>query len=489
MQYVRGRGLRSAMGEPIPWPRAVEVGQEIADALATAHAERIVHRDLKPENVVLEPRGDGTERVKVLDFGVARVVEETAAAPAKQLTRVGTVIGTPGYMAPEQALGELVDGRADLYALGVILWELVTGRTLFPEDDLTAILTRQLTTEIPRASTVVADLPPELDALIASLLHKARDQRPERASEVRDLLSRLALSARISRATSSGEIRVPDPSGAFAHASISQSLPAVRVSGLASAPTMHASSSAHAAPSLGRAMSPNPIAGAALSLPGPRLAIPGIGDVPALLAGLGCAVPVGLFAMIAILWIALGSSDPPPTTTTTPPPIADAPIATPPPVAELEPNTPRERDREREAQARAEAEARAEVVPSDTGAERALPPIPATIAEDVEVILSGSDARARARVAEQLDTLAPADAPAFVHAVVDLELAESCRDRREVIQTIERIQDPRALPALERIDELPRSGCGFLNTQDCWRCLRRDLSRTMRALRSGGAVE
>ncbi|MDQ3037822.1 MAG: serine/threonine protein kinase, partial [Myxococcota bacterium] len=250
MPYVRGRSLRDAIESQIVspsggagWRFACEIGAQIADALSAAHAQKIVHRDLKPENVILEPREDGSELVKVLDFGVARVVSDDAdgghGAAGKALTRIGTIIGTPGYMAPEQALGESVDTRADLYALGVLLWEIIAREQLFPEDDLTAILTKQLTSEAPRLVTIVPDLPPELDEIVARLLARARDDRPQRAGEVRDLLSRLALGATLERKMLSGEISVPFRVETPApHARTADSTGAQAAVG--AAPTMHA---------------------------------------------------------------------------------------------------------------------------------------------------------------------------------------------------------------------------------------------------------
>src|SRR5690348_4083298 len=124
MQLVRGRSLRAlcTRGKRLPWRRACEICAQVADALSAAKAFGIIHRDLKPDNVLVEHREDGSDLVKVLDFGIAHVApRETGTSeghPNRQLTRVGTVMGTPGYMAPEQAVGDKVDHRADLYALG-----------------------------------------------------------------------------------------------------------------------------------------------------------------------------------------------------------------------------------------------------------------------------------------------------------------------------------------------------------------------------------
>ena len=137
MQLARGRGLRAWLHGRADPRTAIAIGAQIADALGAAHAHGIVHRDLKPENVIVEER-DGGLHARVLDFGIARVAD--AAKGDAPLTRLGTVMGTAGYMAPEQAVGEAVDARADVYALGVILWELVAGKTLFDQDDLGAIV-------------------------------------------------------------------------------------------------------------------------------------------------------------------------------------------------------------------------------------------------------------------------------------------------------------------------------------------------------------
>src|SRR5690606_38983711 len=128
------------------WTEACDIVGQIADALTAAHAAGIVHRDLKPDNILLEAREEGTV-VKVLDFGIARVADTShGAAP---LTRLGTVMGTPGYMAPEQAMDEPTDHRTDLYALGVILWECLAGRELWEGGELSDLLTRQLTVPPP----------------------------------------------------------------------------------------------------------------------------------------------------------------------------------------------------------------------------------------------------------------------------------------------------------------------------------------------------
>ncbi len=198
MDLVSGQTLRERLetGPALAWTDAAEIAAQIADALIAAHAEGIVHRDLKPDNVMLKP-GRGGDRVKVLDFGIARVPTdaETAtdgAAPGTPLTRLGRVMGTPGYMAPEQAMGDNVDARADIYALGVILWEMVEGRRLFSGAEFAEVIAQQLTTTPPRLENV----PEELAAMVERMLVIEPRDRASEVAEIHDTLRRLVRRAR-----------------------------------------------------------------------------------------------------------------------------------------------------------------------------------------------------------------------------------------------------------------------------------------------------
>ncbi len=150
-EYVEGETLSARLQRgPMPIAETVEVAWQLADALAAAHAQGIIHRDLKPSNVVLGPES----RAKVLDFGIARMVpagaDMSVSAPG---TIGGGLVGTPGYAAPEQYLSRNVDGRADLYALGVMMFEMIAGRRPFPSNDAIALATAVLRDEAPRLSS------------------------------------------------------------------------------------------------------------------------------------------------------------------------------------------------------------------------------------------------------------------------------------------------------------------------------------------------
>ncbi len=184
LEYVEGKSLRAALKErgPMDTPRALHITRQIADALAAAHAAGIVHRDLKPDNVMLIERKGERELVKVLDFGIAKLNTGDAK---EQLTQLGTIFGTPEYMAPEQAQGQEVDARADLYTLGILLYEMLAGITPFNDDDLVVVLTRTLTMEPPA-------LPPRIDPAVAAFVMQLLNKNPAaRVQSAVDLMARV----------------------------------------------------------------------------------------------------------------------------------------------------------------------------------------------------------------------------------------------------------------------------------------------------------
>jgi serine/threonine protein kinase/tetratricopeptide (TPR) repeat protein len=181
-EYVEGDTLAARLQRgPLSVPEAVEVTFQLADALAAAHAQGIIHRDLKPSNVVLGADG----RAKVLDFGIARMVpagaDMSVSAPG---TLGGGLVGTPGYAAPEQYLSRNVDGRADLYSLGVMLFEMITGRRPFPGSDAIQLATSVLRDDAPMLTESGLPVPPQLSDLVRRLLDRDPARRPATGEEV-----------------------------------------------------------------------------------------------------------------------------------------------------------------------------------------------------------------------------------------------------------------------------------------------------------------
>lgn len=196
MEYLDGRDLAALMVEqgPIAIDRVVDLVAQTLDALAEAHELGIVHRDLKPENVLVLRSRSGAERVKVLDFGLATVVDSGV-----NVTRTGLVCGTPAYMSPEQARGEVVDARSDLYSVGAMLFELLTDRPPFEADSAVKLLMMHVN-EPPPDPRVVApqrDIPPMLAGVVMQALAKEPAQRFQSAEEMR----RALLDSRRSSAT------------------------------------------------------------------------------------------------------------------------------------------------------------------------------------------------------------------------------------------------------------------------------------------------
>ena len=149
MEFLRGKDLSRVAYEegPLPFARIVDVLRQVLAALGEAHDLGIVHRDLKPENVILEPLRRGGDFVKVVDFGLAKLRADAQGGPS--VTSPGIVCGTPDYMAPEQGRGDTIDGRSDLYAVGVILFQLLTGRLPFEADSPTQVVMMHLTVPVP----------------------------------------------------------------------------------------------------------------------------------------------------------------------------------------------------------------------------------------------------------------------------------------------------------------------------------------------------
>ena len=209
LEYVDGQSLRALLDtDVLSHARAIEITRQIALALRAAHQLGIVHRDLKPDNVMLVAEANGKERIKVLDFGIARVSMPDARADATKLTRVGVIMGTIAYMSPEQALGQAVDGRSDLYSLGVMLYEMIAGELPFQAELASQVLARQLTEAPP---PLPPSTPAPLAALVLDLMEKSAEKRPATAADVIARLDALATvpSARVDAAKAPGTAHAP----------------------------------------------------------------------------------------------------------------------------------------------------------------------------------------------------------------------------------------------------------------------------------------
>ena len=186
MEYVDGTDLSLILAKErrLDPSRAIHIVQQIAHALDEAHTKGIVHRDLKPENIMIYTDRDGNEAVKVLDFGIAKILQQDGQDSVTQLTMVGTVCGTPEYMSPEQARGKDMDGRSDLYSLGVLLFQLITGTVPYDGDSPIEIVTQHLTSAVPNASERRKDLPQSVVDVTQRLMAKKVVERPESAARV-----------------------------------------------------------------------------------------------------------------------------------------------------------------------------------------------------------------------------------------------------------------------------------------------------------------
>ena len=201
MEYLVGQDLGQLLkaSGPLPWQRAQPIALQIVKALRAAHERGIVHRDMKPENVFVSPRDDGREFVKVLDFGIAKVLGLDEDAP--RLTRTGMIFGTPEYMSPEQAQGQPVDHRVDIYAVGCILYHMLTGEVPFKAESFMGILSKHMV-EAPMApSQRNPSVEPHVEAVINRAMEKDPTRRFQTMGEFADALLPLG--------------HVPDRSGAL----------------------------------------------------------------------------------------------------------------------------------------------------------------------------------------------------------------------------------------------------------------------------------
>src|SRR5438105_3651114 len=189
MEMLEGETLRDALGDvtptPLPMRRTIDYAIQITSALAVAHEKGIIHRDLKPENLFITTDG----RVKILDFGLAKLALDANDADGRDrtgrhLTSTGMVVGTPGYMSPEQVGAKPLDYRTDIFSFGAVLYEMISGRRAFDRDSAVETMTSILHDEPPPLATLVPNVPPMLDAMVRHCMEK---NPRERFQSARDL--------------------------------------------------------------------------------------------------------------------------------------------------------------------------------------------------------------------------------------------------------------------------------------------------------------
>jgi len=188
MEFIDGASLDDEIRRcgALEWRRVAKIANQICGSLANAHENGIVHRDLKPENVMLLTRGTDKDIVKVLDFGIAKIMEDDGKDQRQALTKTGMVFGTPQYMSPEQIRGDKVDARSDIYSTGVILYQMLTGSLPFNAETPMGLLTKHLMDPPPPFSQInpANQVPPELERLVMQALAKTAGERPQTMREV-----------------------------------------------------------------------------------------------------------------------------------------------------------------------------------------------------------------------------------------------------------------------------------------------------------------
>jgi tRNA A-37 threonylcarbamoyl transferase component Bud32 len=189
MEFLQGQAMSDLMQAPggLDLATTIDLMSQVCDGLAVAHDKDIIHRDMKPENVFVTRRSDGSLLAKILDFGIAKV---TGNEGNENLTKTGTVFGTPHYMSPEQAMGQKVDARADVYSVGVMLFELTTGQVPFKAESFMGILSQHIVKPPPAPSSVNPNrrVPPSLEELILKAMSKEVDRRYANMREIRAAL-------------------------------------------------------------------------------------------------------------------------------------------------------------------------------------------------------------------------------------------------------------------------------------------------------------
>ena len=210
MEFLDGETLRNHIrGKALPLEEIMKLGMQVAEALDAAHAEGIIHRDIKPANIFVTKRG----QAKVLDFGLAKLVPkgvvgaglDSGGEGGEFTSIVGIISGTPAYMSPEQIRGDNLDPRTDIFSLGLLLYEMATGRQSFSGGTGGVIIEAVLTRSPVPARSINPNIPPRLEEIINKALHKDKDERYQHAADIRTDLQRLERDTETGRTTASAE--------------------------------------------------------------------------------------------------------------------------------------------------------------------------------------------------------------------------------------------------------------------------------------------
>ncbi len=436
-EFVSGLSLRDLLLRQgaLAWTEACTLCAQIARGLHVAHRKGIVHRDIKPENLLLVEE-EGHDLVKIVDFGLARVDAEHLEAFSqsgfsgiRNLTEVGTVVGTPGYMSPEQTFGEEVGPLSDLYALGLVLYELLTGEALLARLAPSQILRAQFKLDLAHTrASLPAQVPERLGELLEALLSPSLEQRPESALAVEETLVKVLVDAghEVPYWVMSGSV----PSGTSGTSLAARALSTPPARNAMVPPGTHAA--ADVAPFAATAV--------ASSTKTPTL---GVRQMPGRLLRrlaphvtlhrliIGVSAGGAALALMLLVWLMLSSH---------------APSYTEDSALEL-PAVP--------------SEAATIAVPSGS-----------TILETLRFTSSLTEAESSAKaLLKEGAPLSPLD-----RALVDLALRPSCRELLAALETVREAGSAAALPSLLRLETIPNDSCGG---KDCVRCIRKPLRDTL----------
>jgi eukaryotic-like serine/threonine-protein kinase len=495
VQLVRGPSLTRVLIEhgAMAWQRAASVGAQIADALYAAHGHGIIHRDLKPDNVLLQERADGSELVKVLDFGVAKFAPESKVplSARTDVTQIGMVVGTPGYMAPEQTIGNPADERSDLYGLGVILWESLVGEPLWAAADLQALVEKQMSETPPPVREASGDpnIPEGLESLVARLLARRAEDRPGDAASVRDALrqfvgdgsQRWRTGERPVMARSPGSGTIPVSREETIELSLEphplDELPAARVPtpvvsrqpGTRSpAPSLPPGARSPAPPVPPDALRNTPTARPKPSVPPPpppslrsRRRLRSSLTAWALASLLGLVVGVAAFLILTGRLQLKPAGD-----------MAE--------IASAAERFSQDLDLAPDEDDKPEVPSAQPVEPQKVSFETGLPEV---LVPAFEKLAFGTTKDTRNQGIDALLGHQPeSEVPAYVRHMALLQRGKTCEQKRDEVDALAELADSRALPVLQRLADRSRSGCGRKKRDDCFACLRKPLSALLKKL-------